>query len=78
MNYRSLIYIIHELHQRYLGCLPLTTAESLANVLLYCRFENQHTQEFISSQFNRDQILNLIKTKMDADGIETVKRLEVC
>uniref|UniRef100_A0A1B6CNZ0 Centrosomal protein of 290kDa coiled-coil region domain-containing protein n=2 Tax=Clastoptera arizonana TaxID=38151 RepID=A0A1B6CNZ0_9HEMI len=73
---RNLIYIIQELHQRYLGSLPLSTAECLSKLLLHSQFENQHTQEMINRNFNTEKILNLIKSKLNLNGNQNLKKIE--
>ncbi|XP_039275823.1 centrosomal protein of 290 kDa-like [Nilaparvata lugens] len=49
-KYRSLIEIIHDLHQRYVGSLPLVTVDTMGNVIVHLQKEILLMKEVVMSE----------------------------
>lgn len=80
IHFRMLLNIIHELHQRYLGSIPLVTADILAKLLLNAHQEKYSAIEFSSKQLNTDHIMEEMQVKgsKSLKDIKSSERLQVC
>lgn len=65
--------IIHELHQRYLGSIPLVTADVLTNLLLHAQQEKYNAIEYANKQLNTDHIVEELQVK----DVRSNERLQV-